>query len=355
MQVEHEECRESRCPSLPLEVWERIIAQINANYHPRTWLNIRRVSHLLKAATEHVFAAEHLPQSRIEFKPLVLREASLASNPEVIQIQLSYEGLSDDGDRAIFTSKESFHNLKDMRLSSHAHGANKTVYDALIHRWHQLSRPYTQTRPSIEDVCYPNHCFVLYRDINDTELPGVQIDLERVTVSFLWKPMLSLFYGEIEYEKWASKVMEQHAARMGQGLRYHFMAVRRAHTEGNCRQLQELLSTMMDRTEQEQSKRTSIIRTMRFKRMLEKKDYQEKAQDIPDDFFAMAGRAAFVNSVKYALDWDREDDDDSTSNGDEERGRGCFYDGMGMKFDGQADLIEPNVASDDLEEWEDYH
>lgn len=347
MQVKYEESRELRCPPLPLEVWECIIAQIDAKYHPRTWLNIRRVSHLLKAATEHIFATEHLPQSRIEFRPLVLREASLSRNPEVIQIQLSFEGLSDNGNRAIFTSKNGFHDLKSIGVSSHAHGANKTVYDAFLHRWNELGRPYTQTRPSIEDLCFPNHCFVLYRDVNDTELPGVQIDLKRVTVSFLWKQMLSIFYGEIEYGKWASKVMAQHAVHTKQGLRDHSMAVRREHAEGNDRQLQGRLSAVMDRAEQEESKRTSIIRTMRFKRMLERMEYQDKGQAIPDDLFARAGRATFVDSVKYALDWDRDDNED-TSNSDEERGRGCFYDGMGMKFDGKAELNEPSVASQGL-------
>lgn len=350
--VTHKEWKESRCSPLPLEVWECIIAQIDSNYHPRTWLNIRRVSHLLKAATEHVFAAEHLSQSWIEFRPLILREPFLARTPKAVEIQLSFEGLSGDGSRAMFASKKGFDNLKDMQMPSYAQGNTKTVYDTFMHRWHESARPYTQPCPTVEDVCFPNHCFVLHREVNDTELPGVKFDLERVTVSFLWKPMLSIFYGEIEYRKWASKVMYQHVAHTGEFLMRHAMFVGEVYGERNLRQLQKLETDTIDKIEDGKIEITSIIRTMRFKRMLGKIDYQEKGQAIPNDRFKEAGMATFVDSVKYALEWDRGDDED-TSDNIEERGRGCFYDGMGMKFDGRGELNEPSIASDHDEEWED--
>lgn len=345
MQVIHEERRDSQCPPLPLEVWGGIIAQIDSVYHPRTWLNLRRVSHLLKAATEHVFATKYLPQSWIEFKPFtqnILITLLNPSSPDLsnIRIQLSFEGLSGDGDRATFASKQGFDSLKDMQMPSSGRRDRTAAYDIFMRKWHELARSYTQPS-TFADVCYLKHCIVFHRDANDTELPGVEFDLERVTVSVLWKPMLSIFYGEIEYGKWASKVIQQHAARIREDLTQHAMSVRDASDEDNRKWLQQQLCDTWWKEKGEEGHKTSVIREMRFKRILERTEHREiELPNVPDDSqFATACLTKFVDKVKYALERDRGVDED-TSNDIEEEGRGCFYDGMDMKYDGIGVIVD---------------
>ncbi|KAJ4422893.1 hypothetical protein N0V82_002419 [Gnomoniopsis sp. IMI 355080] len=351
LEVLYEECRESQCPALPLELWERIIAKIDPQYHPRTWLNIRRVSHKLKAATEHVFATEHLPLSRIEFKPLVLRDETY--HGDVYQANLSFERLSDDGTRAIFASKEGFDNLKAIQAlgSYQVPGANETVYDLFMRNWRQLACCYTEPYPSVEDVCFPSHCFVMHQDVNDTELPGVEFDIEGVTVSIQWKPMLSIFYGEAEYQKWAYKVTKQHTPDIHHGMMDMALVLREAFANGSYMQVREQLSTVMDKAEKQEDEITSKIRVMRFKRILGKMEYRERGQHIPEEVFKAAGRALFVKSVRFAADWDPVDAEETHIG--KEIGRGCFYDGTGLKFEGKGELNEPGVTSDDEDEWED--
>lgn len=222
------------------------------------------------------------------------------------------------------------------------------------HKWHEIARSYTQPCSTFADMCFPKRCFVFHRDVNDTELPGVESDLKRVTLSVLWKPMLSNFYREIEYGKWASKVMHQHAAHTRQDLIQHALSVRDASDEGNRRWLEQQLRATMNKADDKDGGKTEIIRIMRFKRMLERTECREKGIPgaIDDSHFAVAGMAKFVDSVKYALERDRSDDEDSI-NDIEERGRECFYDGMRMEFDGRGELNEPGIASDNDEEWED--
>lgn len=213
------------------------------------------------------------------------------------------------------------------------------------------TRRYAQPTPSVEDVCFPAHYFSLYGDINDTDLPGVKFDVERVTISVQWKQMLSIFYGEAEYQKWASKVMRQHATGSEERMMKKAISAREACGRSNYRQLRRLSSVVLDRAKKEEDERTCKIRIMRFKRILHRMENRDQIKDVPEDVFRMAGRASFVNSVRYAWDWGREDDEEGHMSN--ERGCGYFYDGMGMKFDGKGELNELGVISDNEDEWED--
>lgn len=84
---------------------------------------------------------------------------------------------------------------------------------------------------------------------------------------------------------------------------------------------------------------------MRFKRVLEKTKYREEGQDICERGFKSSSREYSVASVKSRLIWDRDEDEEKHDK--HERGYGCFYDGMGMMFDGKHELNEPGVTLGD--------
>lgn len=349
MEVISQEWRQSHCAYLPLELWERIIAAItDSRYHARAWLYLRLVSRTFKAATEHVWATRHLPATRIEFRPLALQAASRFSKAEVVELSLDFESLSEDGERAVFASKRRFEDLKDSEVTYRS-GVTETIYDVLARQFDIYSRASLPC-PSVEDLVPPNYAIIMAnRDVNDTELPGLEFDLEGFKVSFLWKPMLSMFYGESEYEKWADKVSSQHHAQrefMPEALQLGKAVQAKQHSR-----VRELLAFVSDKMQKDEEQQTRLVRTKRFKRMLEKMDYQEKGEDL-DDYFSTFGKARFVESIKQSLFWDADDDGDEDEDGPE-RFEGCFYDGMGLEFDGMRELNKPGECSDNGDEWED--
>lgn len=72
-------------------------------------------------------------------------------------------------------------------------GGNKKAqagYDRVIRRWEEN---VTGWRPEM-----PNYTISVGAMVNDTELPGLKIDVEKREVRFMWKEMLQLFFREVE-------------------------------------------------------------------------------------------------------------------------------------------------------------
>lgn len=101
-------------------------------------------------------------------------------------------------------------------------------------------------------MCSPALCLVLYGDANDTELPGVEFNVKEVTVSVLWRPMLSMFYGEAEYQKWARKVCRQQAPPAWDTLISEGLLALRAYDEGDLLLTGEFLLPILDRLQKEE-------------------------------------------------------------------------------------------------------
>lgn len=191
------------------------------------------------------------------------------------------------------------------------------------------------------------HCIVMYGEAaSDTELPGVEFDLEHFSFSVLWKPMLSMFYGEAEYQKWTAKVIQQHHKRNNTGW---MSMMSEAFRQGDQDRFQELFRVAWDSKHEEEDRRKKVIRTTRFTRLLERVDYQEKGEDLTE-LIEMAGRARFVQSIRRSLAWARDKKEKSGMGVEQraERGFGCFYDSMGMKFDGKGELNNPGEMADEL-------
>ncbi|KAK7985549.1 heterogeneous nuclear ribonucleoprotein r [Apiospora saccharicola] len=292
---------QSKCPHLPLEVWTRIIGFVtDCHYLPRVWLNCRRVSHAFKAATETAFIRKHLPHTHIEFDVRtkeVLRDVN-ENKVGLDDIVVKFSHLSEDRERAVFVGERPYEEDKCVRLSS---GGG---------------------------------------DVNDTVLPGLQIDFDKVEVSVLWKPMLSMLYGEAEYLKWARKVESQSPARIADNELAKLMAARVNACEISIDEFIQFAATSASKSidkAQHEVRRQRLLRWHEKNGSLENSDvaiilsdslkrpYLEWAQDgVLDD--------EFEDEHKYRR---------------YEKGQGNFYDGLGFKFLGNT---ETGPSTDEKEE-----
>ncbi|KAI0469220.1 hypothetical protein F4859DRAFT_487400 [Xylaria cf. heliscus] len=180
----------TRYPQLPTEVYVHIVEFITDPYDlPHVWLNFRRVSRNFKAITELVFARKHLPHTIIDFP---------APTHETYTLSLQFEKLAgDDDERAVFSC-----NRQDDPESAEVSPSDNddeeyTLSDISVmwrRRFYKHSRPPPETAVSI-----PPHILSVRCIINETALPGLEVNWERPTISVLWKEMLTALFGEEDY------------------------------------------------------------------------------------------------------------------------------------------------------------
>lgn len=112
---------------------------------------------------------------------------------------------------AVVTATED--GTKDNNQINHQVNKNENdnnLFDLSIRRWREAIGPYASA--SAKEYVRPPHALSVRRVVNDTALPGLEVDYERHEMSVLWRPMLSQLFGEEEYFKWAKKVDFQHSA-----------------------------------------------------------------------------------------------------------------------------------------------
>ncbi|KAK8122892.1 hypothetical protein PG984_011562 [Apiospora sp. TS-2023a] len=316
-----------KCPYLPLEVWTRIIGFVtDCHYLPRVWLNCRRVSHAFKAATETAFISRHFPHTHIEFdvrRKEVLRDVD-GNKVGLDDIVVKFSHLSEDRERAVFVGERAYEEDKT-RLSS-----GRTMYDVLIGNWRRRLTKYMED-PTIP-INWPCHMLYVRREVNDTVLPGLQIDFDKVEVSVLWKPMLSMLYGETKYLKWAQKVESQSIAENELAKRFHAGEI----------SLDEFIrsaATASERTDKVQHE----VRRQRLLRWHEKNGSLENS-----DVAIILSNSLKRTYLEWAQDGVLDDEfDDEHKYGRYEKGQGNFYDGLGFKFLGNT---ETGPSTDEKEE-----
>lgn len=327
----------------PLEVWERIIGLISDDrYLPRVWLNFRRVSRTVKAATERVFVTMHLRRTHIGFDPFPsIRDRN--ENKYKLDVLLDFNRLSDDGSRAIYAPKDprDWEWMKEIHMSE---TNTFSLYDHFIQEWRSLLEPYLAENPNENDFSRPSHVLTFRREANDTELPGLMVNFERSEALVLWEPMLSMFFGELEYKKWADKVNFQHSEgdELMDEVAEEVMSGRANMEDFFGGDLFKRIANKCQNIEQGV---TTSIRRMRFQRIARKIGRAElDSYDLNED----PRHTEFLKDTKRALGLATFDTDDEES----ERNQGDFYDGMGMKFEGKGETNEPGEDSDYDFDWE---
>lgn len=340
MEVAAQDPESPRCRALPLELWERIICNItDSRYLPRVWLNFRRVSHLLKAATEHAFVTAHLQYTDLAFEPLsVVRDKD--ENKYTLNVLLQFHRLSDDGDRAIFAPEHPGPDYEWMKEVEMDDGGEETLHDHYMTLWKRIITPYVSSpeQQAARQMC-PMHVLAVRRLANDTELPGLEADPGRMQLSVLWKPMLSLFFGEIEYQKWAEKVVHQHKSDDDMSpIRDMAEQVKSGQVD-----LVDYLKHAMAITAKGQDDVNITIRRLRFDRIMRKFQADSSTELREDELYASTVAPLAIKDTLRALDF-AEFDDEYEYRGYETR-RGFLYDGLNMEFDGKR---ETNEAAEDL-------
>ncbi|GME65408.1 hypothetical protein GTA08_BOTSDO02129 [Neofusicoccum parvum] len=176
------------CPELPFELWVRIISSVsNSNLIPSLWLSCRRVSRLVRAATEEAFLARHLrPRTRVRFGDLGVT-VDRRGRRAYLALALRFARLSKDRARAVFADATPEERLRD-----------RGVYDALLARWRDAMRLYQGDGNGCRNDL-PPYTVAVRQIVNDTELPGLEIDYERREISFDWRAMFDMFFGEEQH------------------------------------------------------------------------------------------------------------------------------------------------------------
>ncbi|KAK6860387.1 hypothetical protein PG995_004023 [Apiospora arundinis] len=323
------DAHEPKCPHLPLELWTRIIGYItDCRYLPRVWLNCRRISHTFKAATETAFITKHLPHTRIEFDIDNSHTLWGVEDNRIVadSIFVKFSHLTEDRQRAVFVRESSYERSKSTQLSS---GGN--LFDHTIKQWRNSMQRY------FEEPGYatqgPRHMLYVRREVNDTTLPGLQVDFENIEVSLLWRPMLSTFYGDAEYLKWAQKVYSQH--NPVDGCVKEMVAQVHAGTMSVDEYLEYALDTVSKKVErvQAEARRQRFIRWHAKHGSAKDADLVKEIGSGPDDFPLMRKSLVGASNAMQMADFDDEHDEDSR-----EKSSGNFYDGLGYTLLGNTEM-----------------
>ena len=311
-----------RCPHLPFEVWVRIIGFITDwRYVPRVWLNFRLVSHAFKEATEQAFAAVHLPLADINFGYIGVVNDDDDGQTYECDMYLKFDRLSGDGERAIFRSDvENSEFIKDITVNR-----GQPMFDYITQQFRAKLEPYLRPPPRTR-FSHPPHVLMLRHEVADTPLPGAEADYEKRELSVLWRPMLSLFFGEVEFMKWASRVETQHSD-----------ARRRARGGGYLLRTGFFRLAISTSAKQSDDVRQTV-RRLRFYRWYKKHGIDVNWNSIPDNpgRISTLRDASIMAGIPAPDEWDLEDPDVD---------HGKFYDGLGMTYKGMGE----NLDADDVD------
>lgn len=171
------------CPSLPPELWIRILSYNTDLTH--LWTACRHVSSLFRAYTEQVFAESVLRTMQIDFH---LEKYNLGGKSKRPEVPTSYARfvlgtkLEDGGtDRSLVC-------FQDHRRKSEVAGGRKKEYDRIMERWASNVRAW---KPEM-----PNFTIRIGSLVNDSELPGLSIDVATRAIHFDWRRAFTLFFRE---------------------------------------------------------------------------------------------------------------------------------------------------------------
>lgn len=146
------------------------------------WNTVRRVSPTLRACAERAFGENFLKDVQIEF---LLDRHNLGGKrgPHEPAIHVEFDRLSKgDQDRiAWFRGQFRGHKVSDPWLG-------EKTKNVIMQRWHENNE---KRKPEL-----PNYTISIGDMINDTQIPGLTIDIEDYEVGLDWRGMLQLFFRE---------------------------------------------------------------------------------------------------------------------------------------------------------------
>ncbi|TVY52887.1 hypothetical protein LSUE1_G009920 [Lachnellula suecica] len=199
---------------LPPELWIKVLKNLNEeNDLPALWISYRHVCKTFQDAVESIFIEKHLPKTWLRWNLGDLWDEE--DGNVILTVEFEFGNLSEDNSIAFFK------------------GDFEGKYSAKIR--HLLQRQISDTT-SIPAVIEPSHEIQVHHDLNDTPIPGLQLNPENMQLSVNWRELYTRFYGEEQLyhkglEKWTSNKdtwKKDLAEQTGKGQIGTMDAVRRA-------------------------------------------------------------------------------------------------------------------------------
>jgi hypothetical protein len=170
-----EKAREPLCPSLPPEIWINIFS-----YHvdlAHLWNKCRCISSTLRACAERAFGENFLQYVCIEF---LLERHNLGGKrgPHEPAISVKFARLGKGNERIAWFRG---HKIMTPWLKDKTH-------NMIMQRWQENVE---KRKPEL-----PNYTICIGDMVNDTQIPGLTVNVEECEVQFDWRGMLQLFFRE---------------------------------------------------------------------------------------------------------------------------------------------------------------
>ncbi|KAE8845510.1 hypothetical protein PTNB73_01495 [Pyrenophora teres f. teres] len=172
--------REPLCPSLPTEVWINILRFHTDLAH--LWNTVRRVSSTLRACVERAFGEHFLPEIHIDFQ---LEKYNLGGKSKRPEISTRFARRGKGEERHIAWFKDS-HPDADSTREKGKRGRQHHL--KIMRRWEENVHNYKAEMP--------NYTISIGDLVNDTELPGLVLNISTREIKLEWKKLLQLFFRE---------------------------------------------------------------------------------------------------------------------------------------------------------------
>ncbi|KAI2481529.1 hypothetical protein Ptr902_07324 [Pyrenophora tritici-repentis] len=201
--------REPLCPSLPTEVWINILRFHTDLAH--LWNTVRLVSSPLRACVERAFGEHFLPDIHIDFQLEKYNLGGKSKRPE-ISTRFARRGKGEDGHIAWF--KDSHPDADSTRKKGKR---GRQHHLKIMRRWEENVDNYKAEMP--------NYTISIGGLVNDTEIPGLSLNISTREIKLEWKKLLQLFFREqhrlevlkARYQADAAKKIQSNNARLRKG------------------------------------------------------------------------------------------------------------------------------------------
>jgi hypothetical protein len=177
------EAHSPQCPSLPPELWIRILTYNTDLTH--LWTVCRDVSSQFRAYTEQVFAESVLRNMSVDFHLEKYNLGGKSKRPEVpTSFARFVHGIKlENGER-----EKMLVCFQDHRKKSEIASGRKKEYDMIMERWESNVKAW---KPEM-----PNYTIRIGNFVNDTQLSALSIDVASRRIEFDWRRTLTLFFRE---------------------------------------------------------------------------------------------------------------------------------------------------------------
>ncbi|KAF2816159.1 uncharacterized protein BDZ99DRAFT_566020 [Mytilinidion resinicola] len=206
--------RKIRNPHVPEEIWLHILScSRDPNF---LWSVCRRVSRSFRSHVDTIFRDKYIKETYIVFN-----DSIQARCVRYFRVETTFDRFSEDKTRVFFkdtteeeSDEEEDEDEDDVFRRHRIRIENKHVPQ----KWKEAMRWYTgpplgsNNPKELGRVDQPPYMIRVRRDLNDTEIPGLEIDYEKREVSFDWRAMYSMFFREEEYVENKIKKMAQQAS-----------------------------------------------------------------------------------------------------------------------------------------------